>query len=108
MAKRRAKILARRKASNVVAVIYDSDGEVIPSSPDLAFGLDLVPEAPRKKRPKHAEIEDKSLTCVEGKDFLSQMPFDIVLEVCPLSRSAGDDPLMQTCSPLDFWSPAFC
>ena len=85
MPRRRATHPVRRQASQVATVVYDSGGlgeDIPPSSPPyLTSAQDLVPGEPRKKRVQQAATEDAPFTGRECEDFLSQMPFDVILEV---------------------------
>ena len=66
---------ARRKASNGFIDNYDWD----------PIG-DLIPRGSPPPSPHHAAAasEDAPSTGCERRDFLSQMPFDVILEVCTI------------------------
>ena len=76
---------ARRKASNGFSDNYDWD----------PIGDLILPGAPAPS-PHHAAIEDAPSTGCERRDFFSQMPFDVILEVCTI---ASHDPRAVVRSP---------
>ncbi|KJA14787.1 hypothetical protein HYPSUDRAFT_416451 [Hypholoma sublateritium FD-334 SS-4] len=80
MGRRRAKNPLRRKVSRPVVTVYDSDGEVVASPPHPTSRLDLVPLVPQK-RATHPAIDNAPATSPARPDVLSQMPFDVFIEI---------------------------
>ncbi len=97
MPRRRATNPVRRQAPQVVTVVYDSVGlsEDIPatSAPYLSSAQDLI-SGEKKKQAQHTATEDAPSTSRECDDFLSHMPFDVILEVWSISRYMCGRPLI--------------